>query len=100
MQSLLGEVCKEVALVKDENGSYILIGKRSHLNEAKKALVKLDQLLCHQFFLPDPISHFLEKEREENPDLNVYSVLERMLGNDVQVHPKQVLSQIKEKKRV
>lgn len=91
---------KDVALVKDERGKYILVGKRSDIVKAKKTLVKLESLICNQFFLPYPISQFIKKEQERIPELLVYSVIERMLDFRVQVHPRETLSFLKEKKRV
>lgn len=89
---------KDVALVKDEQDKYILIGKRGDIVKAKKTLVKFERLICNQFFLPDPISQFIKKEGIS--ELLVYSVIERMLDFRVQIHPRETLSLIKEKKRV
>lgn len=91
---------KYVALVKDERDKYILIGKRGDIIKAKKTLVKLESLICNQFFLPDPVSQFIKKEQESINELLVYSVMERMLDFRVQIHPRETLSLIKEKKRV
>lgn len=83
-------------MVKDFNNEYILIGNRGSLDKAKKTLIQLDQLVCNQFFLPDPILQFLKKQ----PTSDIYSIMERMLHYQVQVHPKEAVTQIKEKKRV
>ena len=86
--------------MKDKDGMYMLVGAFGELQKAKKALIKLDSLICNQFFLSDGLHAFLEKERQIHPELNIYRVMEHMLGDQVQVHPKEVITQIKEKKRV
>ena len=86
--------------MKDKDGMFMLIGAFGEVQKAKKALIKLDSLVCNQFFLSDAIHRFLEGEKEAYPELNVYRVMEHMLHNQVQVHPKEVIAEIKEKKRV
>ena len=86
--------------MKDKDGMFMLVGAFGEVQKAKKALIKLDSLVCNQFFLSDAIHRFLESEKESHPGLNIYRVMEYMLQDQVQVHPKEVISEIKEKKRV